>query len=325
MDILGALFGSTKTNTPQVYQPQAPYLQYGFQQAKTNLQNSSNTPYYQGQTYAPLANGTGADVLANARSFLGGLGSTVPQDLSQAGTASLNGGAGYTDNANHIINGMFANPNGAMDMGNQFANSDVANGLVDASNRDVTRDLNENQLPGINRGAISGGNLNSSRAGALSGVAVRGAADREADNSAAIRGGLFNQGVGQYNTNTQNEIGANQQLYDALGFGDQASKDAFNAQGSANQNLENAASYEQADRQGQDTANFNQWQGQDQRLAQLLQQYWSIAGGQIGQNTGTTQTPGLISSLFGGGNSSAASGVGGALKAASSILPFIGL
>jgi len=76
-----------------------------------------------------------------------------------------------------------------------YMNSDLINGQVDAATRDVARTLGEETLPGLNAHAMAGGNLNSARAGAAEAVARRGAEDRAADISTAIRSDAFKTGI----------------------------------------------------------------------------------------------------------------------------------
>lgn len=78
---------------------------------------------------------------------------------------------------------------------NEYANNPVINGAIDAASRDVTRNLQENELTSLNRQASLGGNLNSSRAGAAQAIAERGAADRIADISSTMRSQAYQQGL----------------------------------------------------------------------------------------------------------------------------------
>ncbi|MFX9181241.1 hypothetical protein ABTN76_21035, partial [Acinetobacter baumannii] len=66
---------------------------------------------------------------------------------------------------------------------------------IDAAAGDVSRTLREDILTGIDRGAASGGNLNSSRAGVAEGIASRGAAEKIADIAAQARLNAWNDGL----------------------------------------------------------------------------------------------------------------------------------
>jgi hypothetical protein len=63
----------------------------------------------------------------------------------------------------------------------QYADNPYLDGQIDAASRDVTRNLYENQLPGLNEAATDSGNMNSSRAGVAEGIMKRGAADQIGD------------------------------------------------------------------------------------------------------------------------------------------------
>lgn len=100
----------------------------------------------------------------------------------------------------------------ALDTANQFANNPTIDGMIDASNRDIGRTLNEDTIRGIRTAGMATGNANSSREAALEGIATRGAADRMADNSAAIRGAAYtnglNTGASLYSTGLNSTLNA---------------------------------------------------------------------------------------------------------------------
>lgn len=143
--------------------------------------------------------------------------------MAQFGTGlrNLTAGGQFGDNAANLYNQYFTgNPNdGALRAGMNFANNPMVDGLIDASSRDVTRNLFEQQLPGIDRQAAGTGNLNSTRAGVETAIARRSAADRLADLSSSIRNQFFNKGVDQFNNNISNALATNNQLLQAGNFG----------------------------------------------------------------------------------------------------------
>ena len=143
--------------------------------------------------------------------------------MAQFGTGlrNLTAGGSFGDNAANLYNQYFTgNPNdGALRAGMDFANNPMVDGLIDASSRDVRRNLFEQQLPGIDRQAAGTGNLNSTRAGVESAIATRSAADRLADLSSSIRNQFFNKGVDQFNQNINNALSTNNQLLQAGNFG----------------------------------------------------------------------------------------------------------
>ncbi|WP_444897893.1 tail fiber domain-containing protein [Microbulbifer sp. SSSA005] len=78
---------------------------------------------------------------------------------------------------------------------NSLIDNDLINSQITASTRDIYRDLNENQLPGIASGAVSTGNTGSTRRGVAEAIAARGADDRASDVAAGIRSNAYDQAV----------------------------------------------------------------------------------------------------------------------------------
>lgn len=195
-----------------------------FQQAVTGsgdvLSKILANPAFTGQRVAGLNDiqaGSAMD-FANLNNNTGTLGA-----LSQfgAGLGNLTRGGTFGDNAANLFNDYFG-PNSnrtALNTGFSFANSPMADAMVDSAGRDVTRNLFERELPGIDRQAAGTGNLNSTRAGVETAIAKRGAGDRLADMSTNIRSRLFDQGVGQFNQDLTNALGTNNQLLQAGNFG----------------------------------------------------------------------------------------------------------
>lgn len=143
--------------------------------------------------------------------------------MSQFGTGLKNlvQGGEFGQNAADLYNQYFTGDpsQGALKAGADYANNPYVDGLIDASSRDVTRQLFERDLPGLNRNASGTGNLNSTRTGVESAILKRGAGDRLTDLSSNIRSSFFDKGVGQYNTNLANALSTNNQLLQAGNFG----------------------------------------------------------------------------------------------------------
>ncbi|MCO1335197.1 hypothetical protein MO867_12725 [Microbulbifer sp. OS29] len=89
---------------------------------------------------------------------------------------------------------------------NSLIDNDLLNSQITASTRDIYRDLDENQLPGIASSAVSTGNAGSTRRGVAEAIAARGADDRASDVAAGIRSDAYNQAVGV----AANQASANQ-------------------------------------------------------------------------------------------------------------------
>lgn len=318
---MGLFSGSSETKTNEKFDTgpssfQKPYLTDAFGSAQDLYKSKQGTPYYQGEMYAGMS-----DEAKKALESLKGYATTT--GLGSANQLSSIGSnlAGYGDRAASTIDSYAQmagqDPTQAnIASANAYADNPAINGMIDASSRDVTRNLNENTLPSIDRAASATGNINSSRAGIASGVAQRGAADRIGDISASIRGDAYNRGLSlaqndrSTNLNAMgNAAGAYRDLagfgVDALTAGTASGYDAFGQIGSANQQ-------EQTDRQGQDTADFTRWQGNDTRAQDLLNNYYSTIGGnqwgQSGTSSGTstsTQNNSILGTIAGLGSAAA--------------------
>ena len=288
-----------------------PALQYAVGNAM-NLANQYNAnPAYSGPRVAALN-----PFQSNSANFLGGFSSSfapsAAQGTANVGFANLGAGSGVGANAQDIFGRASMDPTGMfLSQAGLYADNPYTQGMIDAASRDVTRNLFENQLPGLDRAASGTGNLNSTRAGVESAIAQRGAADRLADISSGIRSQFFGKGLdmaqNQFNQNLQNMIAANQNLQNAGQFGMTA--------------LNNAGSFaNQGFAQGQAAGNVFQGQEQanldaakaffDESLANRLAVQGSLLGagqggmGYKGGPTSSTSTSSpsmasIIGSLFG--------------------------
>lgn len=280
---MGLSFGksSSKTgpSTVGVYAPQAPSLAKGFAQAGANLDAQNNTPFYQGDLFAGMDNGLLGRILTGAQGYADKA-SQWGQNVGDSANKMIGlGSGGFLDKLQTDL----SNPFGARDAGDAYANSDVATNLVGAANRDVTRQLTENDLPATHLAAVGSGNTNSSRVGARDAILQRGAEDRMADNSATIRGQMFDRGANDYNTNVNNRQAQLAQLFSNGLAGYNSSQDLSKG---TQDLLGGAAAIDQQNRQGFADQGFNKWQGQDQRQSDLLNRFWQIVGGNIGQTLG---------------------------------------
>ena len=308
--LLGGIAGSQKqgggttttSSTSAPWEPQQPFITWGFDQAKNYTQNALNNPVYQGQRVADLNSFT-----TNAANLAGNFapqGFTYGQNALNLGQNVANTGSQFAGNAADLYS-LYADPNGAQNLGNSYANSSVAQGLIDASSRDVTRNLYENQLPTLAKAAAGSGNTNSTRAGVESAIAQRGAADRLADISSGVRNQFFNQGVNQYNQNLQNSLAANSQLYNAYGTGTQNLATGMNLVNNAFNMGTAAGDIYQTQQQKELDAEKAKFDETNQNPLNYLSQYMGLIGGNYGgTSTGTSTAP-----SYGGG-------IGGALTGA---------
>lgn len=323
---MGKLFsGSSKqTTTNEPWKPQAGALKDIIGSAGDIYNKQKDTPFYQGPLYAGMDDYTRQGIDATA-SFAGG--SNTGQ-MIRDGAAPLMSAAGYTPRA---LSGMFDLASGDtvgdnIAAASRYANDPNLQGVIDAANRDTARDLFEGQLPEINRSASATGNINSSRAGAAEAIATRGANDRMADTSAAIRSAAYNSGLDRAEGSRRANIGA---------FGDIASTgnasfglgaDAMAAGDDRTfRNLEaliRAGGLNQADAQGQIDSDFARWQGEDTRSSDLLSRYYDIVGANNWGGTQTTKTSSSPSIL--GGALGLASTAGGLFGAGGSLAGLFG-
>lgn len=160
-----------------------------------NYFSTTGTPLLnQSNTAASAGLGAMTPYTNNAQNFAAGNFASArgadPNQVNAFNGASLNalGSAGtYGSNAQKLYNASMTDPTQAnVAAAGQYMNNALINGQIDAVNRDVARNLNENTLPTLNMQASAGGNLNSSRAGAAEAVATRAASDQMADRKSVV-------------------------------------------------------------------------------------------------------------------------------------------
>jgi hypothetical protein len=227
--LLGGMGGGeaqqqTQSSTSAPWEPQQDYLKYGFSSAKDALGNALNMGTYGGPRVAGLNpfQTQGANTVAG---YTDAYGNNLANLTGAASQNMLQAGQGFGTNAQNLFN-QYSNGDATqaiLSAAGQYANNPYVDGLIDASGRDVTRQLGEQVLPGIARSATGTGNTNSTRTGVESAIAQRGAADRLTDLSSNIRSQFFNTGLGmaqnQYNQNLANSLNANNQLLSAYSGG----------------------------------------------------------------------------------------------------------
>jgi len=192
-----------------------PYIQRSYDRAEGALNDSLETGTYQGQTYADMNpyETMGNNFMGNAGMYQGAQGFGI-----------ANQGANFANNYADLFEAGKAD---RMGIAQDYATNN-SQGLVDAAMRDPYRNLTENTLPGINRGASGAGNMNSSRAGMADAIATRGYNDRQADVSSGIQNQLMNQSLGEQQQQFSNMMGANQGLFQGYGAGMNAMQNAGN-------------------------------------------------------------------------------------------------
>lgn len=285
---------ATTTTTQDPWKPQQPYLLGGFQDAANAYNSVKDSSFYSGNLYAgltPLQN----QAISGIQGFATGAGQNAANNILNAGQTSLGGAAGQMGVAGQLAG---FNPGNATQQNiiaaGQYAANPYLDGMINAASRDVTRNLSEDVLPGINRLGSVTGNTNSSRTGVAEGIALRGAQDRIGDIASQMRGDAYQQGLGlaenarTANMNAQlNALSNAGNLYgNAFGQGIQGATAGAQQTYNNLDALSQAGGLQQQDQQGQINADFTRWQGNDMRNFDLLDRYMQLIKG----NYGMTQT-----------------------------------
>lgn len=324
--VLGGISGGSNNKTAQTnaqtapWKEQQPYLKTGFQSAAGLYKQYLDSPWYQGQLYAGM-NGIQTGAANNAANYATGQGLGLSQGMINDSQQFLGQSGNLLDSANRLANYAPGDPTQYnINNAGLYANNPALNGAIDAASRDVTRNLTENVLPGINRQAAGTGNTNSTRTGVAEGIALRGAQDRVGDIASTIRADAYNNGLNLSEqgrqTNMQGALQGQGMGLDALNAaigrgmdlrnqGMQGTINMFDLQGRAGDKY-------QQDQQGYADANYQRWQGQYNQPWDLLSRYMGAVGGaQYGSTTqSSTQTPGSTMGAIQGALGGATAGLG---------------
>lgn len=322
MGLLGSLFGGeTKTTSKSdPWAPQGDALKSIYGKAGSLYDSKAGTPWYGGDLYANMDPAT-RSAITGTLGYTGGTG-------AEAGNAMIGAGQSMIDPSRfNGAMGSFGQMAGSdptqanIRSAQAYANNPAINGMIDAASRDVTRNLGENTLPGIDRAASGSGNINSSRAGVASGIAQRGAQDQIGDISANIRGDAYNRGLAMAEGARTTNMGATGQL--AGMYGDQIGQGGNFITAGNGMMMDNfgrtidASRLFQEDQQGQMDADFQRWSGNDTRDQDLLSKYHSIVGsGNWGGTQENTQSSSgnIFGQLMGGASILGGLGVFGGAK-----------
>jgi len=312
---------STTANTAP-WKEQQPYLKTGFQSGAGLYNQYMGAPWYQGPLYAGM-NLMQQGAAQGAGQYAIGQGMDLSQDMINQAYPFLGQSGNFLNAANQMAG---FNPGDPTQQNiynaGQYADNPYISGAIDAASRDVTRNLTEDVLPGINRGASATGNTNSTRTGIAEGVALRGAQDRIGDIASTIRADAYNSGLGLSEQGRQANM---QGMLQGRGYG----LDALNTsigrgmdlrnqgmQGTVNMYdlLGRAGGQYQADSQGYNNANFERWKGQYDQPWDLLSRYMGAVGGQnwgsSTQQTTQNTTPGSWGGALQGALGGATAGLG---------------
>ena len=189
-----SIFDRVKTEEEQ-RDPWAPTLD-PLLQHKNMLNNQAPWTSYQGDWVSDM-NGTQTDALDNITNYGNRQAQWHGQRMQNTGREMMDNGQNAQNYFNNALNwGAIQNNGPDMEMVAKLADNPYMNGMIDSVGRDVSRNLYENQMPGIAASSAGAGQTGSSRRGAAEAIAARGAADRLADTSAALRGGAYDRALG---------------------------------------------------------------------------------------------------------------------------------
>jgi hypothetical protein len=184
--------GSTQKSGPPKYVKKAQKGLYAQGDAAYNTAvANAPTDFYAGMDPSTKA------AVAGSQGYSTGAGQQVANLVQGSATPAITGGeAGALGSSASLLQASLANPTaGNIASATQYADNPWVEGTIDAALRDSTRQLTEQDLPGLDRGAVAGGNTNSSRTGAQAAILQRGYMDRAGDISSAIRSGLYSSGL----------------------------------------------------------------------------------------------------------------------------------
>lgn len=290
------------------WKEQQPFVIQGYNSASDALKQAQAMGTYQGQYTAdmdPLQT-QGLNAGANLAQTSGVAGS---QAQYQTGMNTIGNTDAFGSNANSLYAQSQVDPTQQI-LGNaaQYANNPYLDSQIDAASRDVTRNLNENQLTGLDLNATGAGNMNSSRTGVAQGIMERGAADQIGDISATMRSNAYNTGLAasqnQYNTGVTQAQTANNQLLQSGTNGASQITAGLNTGYNAANVTANAGAAFQTQQQNVLNGQKQQFTDQQNNGLDLTGKYMGIINGNFGggstaaaPNTATSAISGALGGL----------------------------
>jgi hypothetical protein len=302
----GSGSGGSQQTTSTPWGPQQEYLTHGFGQAKDALTNAQGKGTYAGPYTAGLNPFQTAGYNA-VGDFAQNQGMQGANGIFNTGMGMIGLGSQFGANAGDIFNKASQDPTQQI-IGNagQYASNPYLDGQIDAASRDITRNLHEQQLPGLDMTATSTGNMNSSRTGVAQGIMERGAADRIGDISAQMRGNAYQNGLGmaqgQYNTGMSQMLGANGQLLQGGQFGADATSNGVSMGYGAGDAMARAGAGFQSQAQNEINGNRQQFQDQQNQPLDLISKYMQMINGNYGSSSNSSTSGGskMMGALAGG-------------------------
>lgn len=309
---------SAAANANSPWSQAQPYISSEFGPAQQALNNALGMGAYTGPRVAGLdpyqsqgANQTAQWAQSN--------GQNTANQFYNTGMGMSGAGSAYGTNANSLLASAQQDPTqGFLNTASQYANNPYVNQMIDAANRDVSRNLNETQLPSLALGAAGSGNTDSTRTGVTEALMQRNASQQMADTAANIRGQFFNQGLqtaqSQYNANADRALNANQQVGNAFQLGNSALLNGQQANGNNFDQMQGAGGVFQNQNQAQLTAAQQQFNDQQQVPMNLIGQYMNVINGKWGGAPVSSVGPSVAGSALQGAMGGGMSGYGLAEK-----------
>lgn len=287
-----------------------PYISGEFKNAQDALHAAQGMGTYSGERVAGL-NPYQTQGANQTAAWANGNGQNTANQFFNTGMGMTGAGSAYGANAQGLLNtAQGANPmQGFIDAGSQLANSSTTQGMIDAANLSVSRDLNESQLPTLAVNAAGAGNTDSTRTGVAQAIMQSHAQQNMLANAQQIQGQMFNTGMAaaqnQYNANQQHALDANQQVGSAFQMGNQALLNGQQANGNNFDQLNAAGGMFQNQQQNQDQAAYQKFQEDQTTPLNLIGQYMNVINGKWGgpavSSVGPSVIGGALQGAIGGG------------------------
>lgn len=198
---------STQTSAPS-WAPQVGALTQAFGGAQNAYTKQLGMGDYTGD-YIAEPNATQYGAIDQATNFAQGNAANVGNNQVNQGQGLLSNYGTGTNAANALYNfGSASQTQNAINTANQLSNNPYIDQMVNAATYGANRNAAENDLPMLARTANGSGNLNSDRAALAQGVIGRGLAENAQNIGATMRGNAWNNGLAQFNTQNQQQLGA---------------------------------------------------------------------------------------------------------------------
>ncbi|HEP6278460.1 TPA: hypothetical protein VDA67_001896 [Burkholderia vietnamiensis] len=301
---------SAAANANAPWSAAQPYISGEFKNAQDALHAAQGMGTYSGERVAGL-NPYQTQGANQTAAWANGNGQNTANQFFNTGMGMTGAGSAYGTNAQNLLtSAQGANPmQSFIDAGSQLANSSTTQGMIDAANLSVSRDLNESALPTLAVNAAGAGNTDSTRTGVAQAILQSHAQQNMLANAQQIQGQMFNTGMSaaqnQFNANQQHALDANQQLGSAFQMGSSALLNGQQANGNNFDQLNAAGGLFQNQQQSQDQAAYQKFQEDQTTPLNLIGQYMNVINGKWGgpavSSVGPSVAGGAIQGALGGG------------------------